>query len=1040
MCPSLPSCLGSQRRRIGLLVAGILLTLHGMPAASAQRADPPSDLSPQLLRILDDPAHPSHAKDARLAVWVYFIERELTPVQREAALRRAEAELPADVARRRSKVIAAGRRLVDLGDLPLDSRHLVAAASSGASLRQESRWLGAASYDATPDQVRALAQLSCVRRVDVVWTSLEIEPAASHAPAPTAPTLQKRWSLDYGASLNALELINLPPVHELGYTGAGVKIAMLDSGFHMEHESLDHVPVLAAWDFAGDDAEVDYEAGDPSNAHAHGTQVTSTLMGYAPGELVGPAYAASAILVRAEDTSLSSVIEEDWWVAGLEWAELAGADLVSSSLGYWTFHSFSELDGDTAASSVAADMATARGLLVVNGAGNQGGTGFDVVVAPADADSVIAVGATTETGTIAGFSSSGPTYDGRIKPDVVAQGLQVAVADPYDDFAYTTAGGTSLSGPFVAGVAALILERAPFLTPMQVREALRETASQPDNPDNDYGWGLIDALAALHYWGPQFTHLPLVDTEDTTGPYVVAATVSSVFGLAPAGPWLRYRVNGGAWQETQMTAQGGGNYAADVPGLPAVSVVDYYLEASDLSGLSAKLPLSAPSEFYSFTVWQDLLAPVAQHQALSDQSLSAWPPYVLAQVTDNLGVAAVTLSFAINEGGVQGPHGLIHGLGDLYGRDFPLQASELGAGDRVSYTIMATDASLAGNTTVLGPFSFEILAGGQPVLILDDDAGNNEATTVAGWLGGAGYSTTVKSGNTAVAGDLDGQQAVVLLCGNNSFPLLSPSLRQLIENWVAAGGRLLVEGGELGYTALTDPSFASFASNVLHATNWMGDTAGSLVAATGQANHPLLTQPLSVAPPVVINFDEESDKDAMAPAGDALLVLQNANQGGTAGAIVFDDDAFDPAAQIVYYPIALAAVSNSAKAQALVVNALQLLLDAGPPTSVEAGPGSGDGVSTPVARLIALVPSPFHDRTVIRLELGQLGPARLAIFDVRGRLVQSLLDGTQPLTAGVHELIWNGRDAQGREVGSGTYYLRLEAGGVVERAKIALIR
>ncbi|MCP4640144.1 MAG: S8 family serine peptidase, partial [bacterium] len=175
----------------------------------------------------------------------------------------------------------------------------------------------------------------------------------------------------------------------------------------MTHEALDHVPVLAQWDFAGADSVVDWETGDAPSAHAHGTQVISTVVGYTPGSLVGPAYNASVILVRASDVSISSPIEEDWWVAGLEWAEVQGADLISSSLGFWTFYTASDLDGDTAAATIATDMAAARGLLVVNGCGNQGGTGFDVIVAPADADSMVAVGSTDVDGVIATHSSSG---------------------------------------------------------------------------------------------------------------------------------------------------------------------------------------------------------------------------------------------------------------------------------------------------------------------------------------------------------------------------------------------------------------------------------------------------------------------------------------------------------------------------------------------------------------------------------------------------------------------------------------------------------
>jgi len=628
-------------RHAAPLTLGLLLALL-VPPLYAVRGTDYGPIGARLEKALGDPAHPSWQADGRVAVWVFFTARDMTPAQLEAALTKAEASLPAKVARRRGKVVATGERLVDVNDLPLDPGYLAEAAATGATLRRQSRWLDAASYDATPAQVQTLASLSCVRKVDLVWMSAPTRPWPTEERSPVeAPRSPSSWTLDYGASLPGLELINVPPVHELGFTGAGVTLGMLDTGFRMTHEALDHIPVLAAYDFAGDDSIVDYEPGDPSDAHEHGTQVISTVMGYAPGNLIGPAYNASAILARADNTGLQqSAVEEDWWVAGLEWAESQRADLVSSSLGFWSYYTASDLDGDTAPSTVAADMAAARGLLVVNGAGNQGGTGFDVIVAPADGDSVVAVGATDINGVIAFGSSSGPTYDGRTKPDVVALGLQVPVVDAYDDFAYTISGGTSFSGPFVAGVAALILERAPFLTPVQVREALRETADRHDNPDNEYGWGMVDALAAVYYWGPHIEHQALQDTEDTAGPYTVAATVTGQFALEAQTPWLHYRVDGGPWQDVLMTAQGGNDFAGDIPGQTIGSTIDYYLEASDVQGLGVGLPLGAPNSFSSFEVWQDTMPPVAVHSPLGTQAIDSWPPAVVASVTDNLGVAA----------------------------------------------------------------------------------------------------------------------------------------------------------------------------------------------------------------------------------------------------------------------------------------------------------------------------------------------------------------------------------------------------------------
>jgi Subtilase family len=1013
---------------LGLLIALVAITPQFALGASS------ATIAPSLERVLANPDHSARNADGELAVWVYFVPRDLNASEREAALDRAETALSPDAARRRSKVIASGHRLVDAKDLPLDLGHLNDAAATGAVHRQSSRWLGAASYNATPAQVRALAALPCVRRVDVVWKSVERpEPAVGAAlPELPAPTKASAWTLDYGSSLGTLELINVPPLHEKGFTGAGVTLAFLDTGFRMTHEALDHVPVLAAYDFAGDDTVVDTEPGDAPSAHAHGTQVTSSAVGYAPGHLIGPAYGASAILVRADDVSLSSSIEEDWWVAGLEWAEAQGADLVTSSLGFLFLEFNDQIDGNTAASTIAADLAAARGLLVINAIGNSN-TEY-VMVAPADGDSVVAVGATDVNGLIQSWSSTGPTYNGRIKPDVVAQGANVNVVDAYDDASYTQAGGTSLSAPFVAAVATLVLERVPFLTPMQVREALRSTADHSTAPNNQYGYGVIDALASVYYWGPRFEHEALQDSDDPIGPYVVSATVTDPFVLDTGSLVLHYRTDSGPWQELPLVAQGGDQYAADIPGMPLNSLVEYYLTATDNLNLDTSWPLDAPAHLFSFNVWQDTVAPALSHVPLNDQPLASWPPSVTATATDEFGVDNVSMTVAINGLAVEGTFSLIHDLGEVYARPFPVDAAGLTAGDLITYTLTATDVSPAANASQAGPYSFEIVAGAGNILVIDD--GSGEASSVVSWISSAGYAVTLETGSGVRATDLVGMQAVVLLSGTNASAVASSTLRQIIKDWVGNGGRLIVEGGETGYMALFLDS--AFLRDVLHASAWRSDTAGSLHAVAGQSGHALLTNPLAVSPPVVLNAALESDQDAMAPLADATLVLECADIGGAAGALVYDDQPADPAVQIVYLPFAFSVVANQNQARALVTNSLALLLDVRLPSPVD----DDSGFDSPprLARLVGVFPNPFNARAVVRIEMARDAAARMDIFDVRGHLVRGLVDGQTVLTAGVHDFLWDGLDDRGNDMGSGVYFARLTADGVEERVKLALVR
>ena len=191
-------------------------------------------------------------------------------------------------------------------------------------------------------------------------------------------------------------------------------------------------------------------------------------------------------------------IEEDNWVAGMEWADSIGAGVISSSLAYIDWYSYFDMDGNTAVTTIAADMAAQLGIVVCNSMANAG-PGSGTLHAPADADSIVACGAVYSDGEIASFSSRGPSSDGRTKPEVCAQGVSTRCASASSPTSYTYANGTSLSTPLIGGVAAVILSAHPDWTPMQVREALMMSADNALSPDNNYGWGIPDILAAIQY-------------------------------------------------------------------------------------------------------------------------------------------------------------------------------------------------------------------------------------------------------------------------------------------------------------------------------------------------------------------------------------------------------------------------------------------------------------------------------------------------------------------------------------------------------------
>lgn len=442
------------------------------------------------------------ADDATIATWVIFKSKDgATP----AALVRAEAELTPHARARRARNLGAGP-LVDAYDVPVDAAAIDAVRASGARVRHVSRWMNAVSVDATPAEIHALASLSSVARLDAVHAgrSPKPQPETPARPRPATPTPSQRLTYDYGPSWFQNFLMDVPAMHDLGFHGEGVIIALLDTGFNnLGHEAFASLNVLATHDFVNGDSTVSDQGGQMGSGF-HGTLVLGTIAGFKPGELIGPAFGATYVLAKTENSQWERHIEEDAWIAAAEWADSIGADIISSSLVYLgnftngeTGYTWQDMDGDTAIITIGADIAASRGLLIVNAAGNGGFVSEpqNTLGAPADADMVLTVGATDNQGTRATFSSVGNTTDNRIKPDVMAMGAGVHTVDPNSAF-YTESSGTSFAAPLVAGATALVLQARPNASNIMLMNALRNTATNHSTPNRTYGWGVIDALQA----------------------------------------------------------------------------------------------------------------------------------------------------------------------------------------------------------------------------------------------------------------------------------------------------------------------------------------------------------------------------------------------------------------------------------------------------------------------------------------------------------------------------------------------------------------
>jgi hypothetical protein len=436
--------------------------------------------------------------DSSVAFWIFFKDKGIeSPAQYQAAVDQVQRKLSERSLKRR--MLRGRQPVVDLIDLPVREEYLDELEKLGAKIRVVSNWLNAASCSTNRQQIQRIENLPFVRAVKKVATFTRARPQAEEKLYKTRGAIPGEEDLPYGESYAQLMQIHVPELHRIGLNGEGVLITIMDTGFFINHPAFEHIVnsgrLVGTYDFINDDDDVD--DGDDSQ-RAHGTSVFSVVGGFVEGVLIGSAYGAQFALAKTEIKSEEIQIEEDYWVAGLEWGEALGTDIVTSSLGYTDWYTYENMDGNTAVCTRAADLAASKGVVVVNAAGNERTCGippcWDYVIAPADGDSVIAVGAVDGNGNIAGFSSKGPTFDGRVKPDVVAMGIGVygAATHGYDG----NLRGTSYATPLVAGVCALLLQAHPDWSPFQVGEALRNTADRADNPDTLYGHGLANAAKA----------------------------------------------------------------------------------------------------------------------------------------------------------------------------------------------------------------------------------------------------------------------------------------------------------------------------------------------------------------------------------------------------------------------------------------------------------------------------------------------------------------------------------------------------------------
>ncbi len=422
--------------------------------------------------------------------WIEFTDKDNTPY---SVLKPQEYLSPRAIERRRKQGIA-----IEENDLPVDPNYILGLRDLGAKVNYTSKWFNAASITADSQSYARILKLPFVKSGEPVGYSHPKRTVKAKSPIP--PKNYSKSENPYGSAANQITMLNGHTLHDMGYDGDGMLVAVLDGGF----TNTDIMPffdslradgrLLEGRDFVDND---NY----PYESSSHGSQVLSTMAANLPGLMIGTAPGATYVCVKTEETGSELRIEEDNWVVGAEFADSLGADVLNSSLGYTRFddksmnYSYKDMDGNTARCTQGADIAASKGILVVNSAGNSGAGDWKYIGAPSDGDFVFAVAAVDAIGRKAYFSSFGPGSQGLIKPNISAKGSSTTVGSLYS-YEADRADGTSFASPVMAGMVTSLWQAFPDKTNLEIMDAVQESAHLSDDPSIGLGYGIPDVYQA----------------------------------------------------------------------------------------------------------------------------------------------------------------------------------------------------------------------------------------------------------------------------------------------------------------------------------------------------------------------------------------------------------------------------------------------------------------------------------------------------------------------------------------------------------------
>ncbi|MDT0293904.1 S8 family serine peptidase [Mesonia ostreae] len=427
--------------------------------------------------------------------WIYFTDKPNV----QAAINNPSTILSARALARKSL----HQTPIDARDVPVNETYITSIKNqTGITVKAKSKWFNCVHVLGSIEQIDALANLNFVQNIVFANRMLNSRPTINQDQTAMNQKFEVNVNYSYGSSSNQVTMMQVENLHQNDFTGNGMLIAVLDSGFPYVLTNPGFTDLnqdnrlLGGYDFV--DRSTDFA--NP-NSHNHGAKVLSDMVGFLDNQFVGTSPESSFYLFKTEDAFAETPLEETYWVEAAERADSLGVDLINSSLGYYAFdnpdynYTPQDMDGNTAFITKGANIAVEKGILVVNAAGNTGqNPSFPIINAPADGN-VFTIGAVDQNGDYASFSSTGPSADARVKPDVVAQGAGAAIIDL--DGSVTFSNGTSFAAPIMTGAIASLWQANPQKTNLEIMQIVRESASRYNNPNTELGYGIPNFSTAL---------------------------------------------------------------------------------------------------------------------------------------------------------------------------------------------------------------------------------------------------------------------------------------------------------------------------------------------------------------------------------------------------------------------------------------------------------------------------------------------------------------------------------------------------------------